>query len=48
VRIGAAARSPACQPGDGPLPERDEAVRVALEWLKGPAAVRLAGHGAAR
>ena len=35
-------------PGDGPLPERDEAVRVALDWLKGPAAVRLAGHGAAR
>ena len=35
-------------PGDGPLPERDEAVRIALDWLKGPAAVRLAGRGAPR
>ena len=33
-------------PGAAPLPERDEGVRVALEWLKGPAAARLAAHGA--
>jgi carboxyl-terminal processing protease len=35
-------------PGDGPLTERDAGVRIALDWLKGPAPVRLAGHGAAR
>ncbi len=35
-------------PGDAPLPERDEAVRIALDWLKTPAAIRLASHGAAR
>ncbi|MCU0975945.1 MAG: S41 family peptidase [Steroidobacteraceae bacterium] len=32
---------------DAPLAERDEGVRVALDWLKGPAAVRMAGRGAA-
>lgn len=34
-------------PGDAPLPDRDAGVRVAVDWLKGSDAVRMAGRSGA-